>query len=114
MTILDFIVTYKWYFLVGWIILIIIIPLLRIIGKKEDSEEKDHLENTYLTAKREADDEEREEEYKTEGYEEETYSMDLDCDNCGSTVSYDIPTGKTVEVFILGKKCEDCGCSLNK
>ena len=37
----------------------------------------------------------------------ETYSVSVDCSNCGTRQEMQIATGKTV----AGTKCLDCGCT---
>ena len=44
--------------------------------------------------------------------EKEPYEMEIECENCRETETYDIPFGITVNEFLRKKDCENCGCGL--
>ena len=50
---------------------------------------------------------EEEEESETDSYE-----MEIECENCQNSETYEIPFGTTVSDFTKDEKCEVCGCLL--
>lgn len=46
----------------------------------------------------------------TSDEEEDTYTMELECNNCDDVTEYDIPCGKTVKDWAVDKKCDTCEC----
>ena len=46
--------------------------------------------------------------------EKEPYEMEIECENCRETETYDIPFGITVNEFLRKKDCENCGCGLKQ
>jgi len=45
----------------------------------------------------------------------ETYSINIECSNCGSEFEEnEIPIGTTVKEFLKNKKCEECGCLISE
>lgn len=42
--------------------------------------------------------------------EQETYTYEWVCDNCGTNLEMEIPVGTTVREYLEKAKCEDCEC----
>ena len=42
-----------------------------------------------------------------------TYEMNLWCRNCGKELKVNIPRGMTVKLWLIRKRCDNCGCSMN-
>ncbi len=103
MELTDFIVIYKWFFIIGVIFLIFIIIAIRINKPKKEEDYNDEEDQDA------SDEEEPEEEDDDEKY---TYNAEHECENCGVSTEFDIPVGTTLQEFVQGKKCETCECKL--
>jgi len=60
--------------------------------------------------KNKSEDEEDEEDSDEDEEDSEEYDFEVDCDNCGIETEYSIPYGTLAATFLLGEKCENCGC----
>jgi cytochrome c-type biogenesis protein CcmH/NrfF len=86
------------------IVILFIIPgIAELLASARKKKEHDDFE----------DDKEDEEEQEDDE-ETETYEKEIKCPNCGNEEYYDIPKGQTVEQFLKGKECKECGCALIK
>ena len=42
--------------------------------------------------------------------EEETYEVEVECENCGVGGVVEIPKGQPIERFVSAVECPNCGC----
>lgn len=47
------------------------------------------------------------------GTKQDTYEHQERCVNCREVNRFDIPRGTTIRLFMLRRKCKNCGCSIN-
>ena len=59
-------------------------------------------------------DEEDEEVKEPEVEGENTYDVEITCNNCENQETFEIPCGTKVEDFMKEKKCECCECNIQE